>query len=207
MKVPTAVEITDRHVDEAAERIIVARETHVDSLLDKLRDPRVRRIVEPVLAGAEIRSDLLSDDLAYTVDLGLVRQTVSRVEIANPIYGNVISGVLADGLFVSVVDAPAPRSLVLPDGRLDLPGLLTRFAEFWHRTEDVVRADDPYREVTPHVTLLGYLDRAINGSGFVDREYPVGGRAMDVFVRWQYTDPAGKPAAARGLGAQDPPAR
>jgi hypothetical protein len=197
MKVPVTTEITTDHVDEAAERIIVARETHVDSLLDKLRDPRVRRIVEPILAGAEIRTDPLSDDLAYTVDLGLVRQTASIVEIANPIYRNVISRVLADGLFVSVVGAPAPRSFVLPDGRLDLPTLLTRFAEFWHRTEDVIRADDPYREVTPHVTLLGYLDRAINGSGFVDREYPVGSRAMDVFVRWQYSDPDGKPALQR----------
>jgi hypothetical protein len=85
MKVPPTTAITTDHVDEAAERIIVARETHVDSLLDKLRDPRVRRVIEPILAGTQVRFDPFADDLAYTTDLGLVRRTASTVEIANPI--------------------------------------------------------------------------------------------------------------------------
>ncbi len=83
------------------------------------------------------------------------------------------------------------------DGRLDLPGLLARFTEFWRRTEDVLDADEPYREVTPHVTLLGYLDRAINGGGFVDREYGVGRGAMDLLIRWNHTRPDGRPAVQR----------
>ncbi|MCK9878699.1 hypothetical protein MXD59_23535 [Frankia sp. Ag45/Mut15] len=86
-------------------------------------------------------------------------------------------------MFDGITGAPAPHSFVLPDGRLDLPALLTRFTEFWHRTEDLLTADEPYREVTPHVTLLGYLDRAINGNGFVDREYGVGCGAMDLLIR------------------------
>lgn len=69
MKVPTTTMITVDHVDEAAERIIVARATHVDSLLDKLRDPRVRRIIEPILAGTQVRFAAFSDDVAYTIDL------------------------------------------------------------------------------------------------------------------------------------------
>ncbi len=86
---------------------------------------------------------------------------------------------------------------MLPDGLLDLPGLLTRFADFWHRSEDLLEADQPYREVTPHVTLLGYLDRAINGSGFVDREYGVGRGAIDLLIRWNHTGPDGRPAVQR----------
>ncbi|WP_239342257.1 ATP-binding protein [Frankia sp. CiP3] len=197
MKLPPATTITADHVDQADERLVVARETHLDSLLDRLRDPRVRRIIEPILAGAEIRFGPFSDDLAYTTDLGLIRRTASTVEIANPIYRNVITRVLADGLFDGVTGAPQPRSFVLADGRLDLPGLLTRFTEFWHRTEDVLEADEPYREVTPHVTLLGYLDRAINGSGFVDREYGVGRGAMDLLIRWNHTRPDGRPTVQR----------
>ncbi|ADP81616.1 AAA family ATPase [Pseudofrankia inefficax] len=197
MAVPAARSITNDDVDEAAERIIVARATHVDSLLDKLRDRRVRRIIEPILAGTEVRFDPFADDLAYTVDLGLVRRTASTVEIANPIYRNVITRVLADGLFEGVVGAPQSRSFVLPDGRLDLDGLLARFAEFWHNSEDLLQADVPYREVTPHVTLLGYLDRAINGSGFVDREYGVGRGALDLLIRWNHTGPEGKPVVQR----------
>jgi hypothetical protein len=197
MKVPMTTTITADHVDEADERLIIARETHLDSLLDKLRDPRVRRIIEPILAGTEVRFDPFSDDLAYTADLGLIRRTASTVEISNPIYRNVITRVLADGLFDGVTGAPQPRAFELPDGRLDLPELLARFADFWHRTEDVLEADEPYREVTPHVTLLGYLDRAINGSGFVDREYGVGRGAMDLLIRWSQTRPDGKTTVQR----------
>ncbi|MCK9878709.1 AAA-like domain-containing protein [Frankia sp. Ag45/Mut15] len=197
MRVPTTTSITTDHIDEATERIILTRATHVDSLLDKLRDPRVRRIIEPILAGTEFRFDPFSDDLAYTTDLGLVRRTTATVEIANPLYRNVITRVLADGLFDGVVGAPAPHSFALPDGRLDLDRLLARFTEFWHRTEDVLTADEPYREVTPHVTLLGYLDRAINGNGFVDREYGVGRGAMDLLIRWHHAGPDGRPTVQR----------
>jgi hypothetical protein len=197
MKVPTTTTITEDHLDEAAERIIVARATHIDSLLDKLRDPRVRRIVEPILAGTEVRFDPFSDDLAYTTDLGLVRRTATTVEISNPIYRNVITRTLAGDLFDGIVGAPQPRSFVLPDGRLDLPGLLASFTEFWHRSEDLLDADEPYREVTPHVTLLGYLDRAINGGGFVDREYGVGRGATDLLIRWNHTGPDGKATVQR----------
>ncbi|WP_244957276.1 AAA-like domain-containing protein, partial [Candidatus Frankia nodulisporulans] len=173
MRILPAVPITTEHIDGAAERLTIARETHLDSLLERLHDPRVRRIIEPVLAGTQVRFNPFSDDLQYTIDLGLIRRTASAVEVANPIYRNVITRVLADGLFEGVLGAPQPHSFVLPDGRLDLDGLLQRFSDFWHRTEDLVDADQPYREVTPHITLLGYLDRAINGSGFVDREYGV----------------------------------
>ncbi len=99
--------------------------------------------------------------------------------------------------FDGVAGAPQPRSFVLADGRLDLPGLLERFTEFWHRTEDVLEADEPYRKVTPHVTLLGYLDRAMNGSGFVDREYGVGRGAMDLLIRWSHTGPDGRSTVQR----------
>jgi hypothetical protein len=197
MKVPATMTITGGHVDEAAERITVARETHLDSLLDRLRDPRVRRIIEPILAGTQVRFDPFADDLAYTADLGLVRRTATTVEIANPIYRNLITRVLAEGLFEGVLGAPQPRSFVLPDGRLDLDGLLARFADFWHESEDVLEADEPYREVTPHVTLLGYLDRAINGSGSVDREYGVGRGAIDLLIRWNHTGLDGRPAVQR----------
>lgn len=38
--------ITVAHVDEAKERLVLARTTHLDSLAQRLRDPRVARIAE-----------------------------------------------------------------------------------------------------------------------------------------------------------------
>ena len=43
--------ITAELLDEAKEALILRRETHLDQLADKLREPRVRRVIEPMLAG------------------------------------------------------------------------------------------------------------------------------------------------------------
>jgi type II secretory pathway predicted ATPase ExeA len=43
--------ITAAHIEAAAEALIERRDTHLDSLIDKLREPRVRRVIEPILAG------------------------------------------------------------------------------------------------------------------------------------------------------------
>ena len=45
--------VSERDVFEAREALILRRETHLDQLADKLREPRVRRVIEPLLAGGE----------------------------------------------------------------------------------------------------------------------------------------------------------
>lgn len=43
--------VTLRMIEEAKERLIMRRETHLDQLTDKLKEERVRRIIEPILIG------------------------------------------------------------------------------------------------------------------------------------------------------------
>jgi hypothetical protein len=83
--------ITRGHIDAAREALILRRDTHIDSLVDKLHDPRVRRVIEPILAGAALSPDVLDDDLMYVRDLGLVttepnvrRQLVYQRSSAEP---------------------------------------------------------------------------------------------------------------------------
>ena len=38
---------------EAREVLILRRETHLDQLADTLREPRVRRVIEPLLSGGD----------------------------------------------------------------------------------------------------------------------------------------------------------
>ena len=61
------------HVDAAKETIILERRTHIDSLVARLREDRVRRVIAPMLAGGTAQSDVLDDDFAYVVGLGLLR--------------------------------------------------------------------------------------------------------------------------------------
>ena len=80
--------ITAEAILEAREQLILRRETHLDQLVDKLQEDRVRRIVEPLLSGGEDR-DFSAGDLEYTRDLGLVAKD-EPLRIANPIYAEVV---------------------------------------------------------------------------------------------------------------------
>ncbi|MFZ1403947.1 MAG: AAA family ATPase, partial [Anaerolineae bacterium] len=65
--------ITADHIEQAKEILIQRQETHLDSLAERLREPRVRQIIEPMLAGQSL-GDVSSDDRRFVIDLGLVRR-------------------------------------------------------------------------------------------------------------------------------------
>ncbi len=181
--------ITVEHLEEAKERLILARATHLDSLVARLMEPRVRRVVEPLLAGDVAVGDAYDDDLSYVRDLGLVSRD-NPVRVANPIYREVIVRVLAAAAEDQVVTDP--RAFVRPDGRLDLRRLLEEFAGFWREHGEVLAAGMPYGEVAPQLVLMAYLQRVVNGGGYVDREYGVGRGRIDLCVRWPYAGSGGK---------------
>jgi len=80
--------VTASLVEDAIETIILRRDTHIDSLLERLKEERVRRVIEPMLLGEFM--DVTSDDFSYACDLGLIRKTPQKIEPSNPIYGEVM---------------------------------------------------------------------------------------------------------------------
>ncbi|MBV8479282.1 MAG: AAA family ATPase [Actinobacteria bacterium] len=195
MRVVPPEPITLAHVDEAKERLILARATHLDSLAARLQEARVQRVIEPVLDGALAHVDLTySDDLAYLRDLGLVAQA-SPVQIANPIYREVIARVLADPVQSTLTIERA--SFVLPDGRLDMKKLLTGFAAFWREQGEALIGTMTYHEVAPQLVLMAYLQKLANGGGYIDREYGLGRRRIDLLLRWPFRDAEGRRAEQR----------
>jgi hypothetical protein len=71
---------------DAKESLILRRDTHLDQLTDKLKEERVRNIVQPILKGEDSLSEFNDNDLLYLIDLGLVNKlTGGKVEIANKI--------------------------------------------------------------------------------------------------------------------------
>lgn len=83
-----SVDVTADHVGEARERVVLRRATHLDQLAHRLREGRVRRVVEPILVGGG-RPAFNARDLEYARDLGLVAPD-EPLRIANPIYAEVI---------------------------------------------------------------------------------------------------------------------
>ncbi|MGQ4600549.1 AAA family ATPase [Nocardia sp. R6R-6] len=187
--------ITDDHIDEAKERLIIARATHLDSLVAKLEEPRVRRVIEPLIAGTLPNVDLtFNDAVSYVRDLGLVA-TGRMVRVANPIYNEVIVRVLGNG--VESVILAEPSSFRLPDGRLDFPRLLTEFTGFWMLNGEILAAQQGYHEAAAQLVMMAFLHRIVNGGGYIDREYGVGRGRIDLLIRQPYTDANGHRAWQR----------
>ncbi|MEV0619144.1 AAA family ATPase [Nonomuraea sp. NPDC050404] len=182
--------ITAGQVEDAKERLIRARATHLDSLAARLHEPRVKRVMEPIVSGDFPHAEYtFSDDLSYVRDLGLIKQK-PPMEVANPIYREVILRVLGD-VSEQYVRAD-PHSFVLPDGRFDLPRLLREFVGFWREHGEVLIQQEGYHEAACQIILMAYLHRLVNGGGYLDREYAAGTKRLDVLVRWPYPGPDGK---------------
>jgi hypothetical protein len=177
--------ITEGHIEVAKERLILARATHLDSLVSKLNEPRVRRVIEPLIAGTlPVLDEVFSDDVAYVRDLGLIAVD-SPIRVANPIYREVIVRVLGSGL--EEVITVRPDRFVLPDGRVDFAKVLRAFTDFWTEHEEILDGI-PYREVSMQLVFMTFLTRIVNGGGAVDREYGVGKGRIDLLVRRPYGD-------------------
>jgi hypothetical protein len=188
LQVPVSESITTDHLDEAKERLVLARATHLDSLAARLAEPRVQRILGPILAGDVLAIEPYDDDISYVRDLGLIAPT-PPVRVANPLYREVIVRVLSASVQESVT--ADPRSFVRADGTFDFPKVLDEFAQWWIEHGDFLVAGGSYNEAAPQLILMGFLQRVVNGGGYVEREYGVGAGRIDLHVRWPYTTPDG----------------
>ncbi|MEL6710658.1 MAG: hypothetical protein AAFP10_08825 [Pseudomonadota bacterium] len=67
-----SVIITLEDYRTAREKLIQSRATHLDQLTDKLKEPRVHRVIATILGGEEHHDKLPTDDLQYVADPGLI---------------------------------------------------------------------------------------------------------------------------------------
>lgn len=173
------IEVDD--VREAKEILIERRDCHLDSLVDRLREARVKRIIEPILVGDTMPMDVLNDDLAYVRDLGLV-DVSGTLSIANPIYAEVIPRVLSWGMQVNIAQETA--WYVKPDSSLDVPALLRAFQKFFRRHSEAWLARFEFQEAGPHLMLMAFLQRIVNAGGTIEREFAVGSGRADMVIHW-----------------------
>ncbi len=174
--------VTVENIEAAKELLILRRQTHLDQLTDKLREPRVRQVIEPLLAGAAL-GNVPPDDLDYVTDLGLVTQERGNgIQIANPLYREVIPRALT-----SATEASLPAihpTWLTADNRLDPDHLLAGFLDFWRQHGQPLLQSAPYHEIAPHLVLMAFLHRVVNGNGTIEREYAIGSRRMDLLVHY-----------------------
>ncbi len=174
--------VTVEHVDAAKEILIARQDTHLDSLAERLRETRVRSVIEPILAGASL-GNVPPDDLRFVIDLGLCRMTgEGGLVIANPIYREVLPRTLA---FTAQASLPQIKPTWLtPAGTLDKEKLLRAFLAFWRQHGQPLLGAAPYHEIAPHLVLMAFLHRVVNGGGTLEREYAIGSGRMDLCLRY-----------------------
>ncbi len=178
-----SVVITAGHIDVAKEALIAERRTHIDSLVSRLREERVRSILDPMLAGIDPLGDILDDDVAYLVGMGLCRIENGRCEIANPIYREVVPRALTYARQVTLYQETA--WYLDGDGLLDVPKLMGAWQTFWRKDGHLAAEGFSYKESGPHLMLMAFLQRVVNGGGRIEREYALGKGALDLLLEWK----------------------
>ena len=173
--------VTAADMREAKERIIRERGTHLDSLMERMKEPRVRRVVEPVMIGEDIAADELNDDIKLVLDMGLLRSENGALVPANPMYAEIIGRYLSFNT-QERMKRVVPETPWVKDDGLDMQGLLLAFQDFWRENAELAKAPFEYTEAYPHIVLQAFLQRVSNGGGQIIREMALGKWALDLGV-------------------------
>ncbi|MDR1792459.1 MAG: PD-(D/E)XK nuclease domain-containing protein [Bacteroidales bacterium] len=175
--------VTIDHIKQARQQIILARETHLDSLAYRLDDAGVKKIIELLISG-EANTDL-ADTEAFqkALDMGLVVVEHSTPQVANPIYREVLARQMTYSTQLAIQGLEWKWEK--DDGSLDMDRLLKEFQKFWRRHSEVWEERSKYTEAFPHLLLMAFLQRVLNGGGNIEREYAAGRGRMDLLVEYK----------------------
>lgn len=173
--------ITSEIIQHAKSRLILGHQTHIDNLLERLKEPRVRYVVDAVLAGEEHIMHRNVADVEYTRNLGILKQ--KAFEFANPIYQEVIPRILSQAIQDEILQSTA--WYLDTEGSLNMVRLLEAFTQFYRENAEALLPNISYHESYPHLLLMAFLQRIINGGGEIIREFALGKKSADLFIKWK----------------------
>ena len=187
-----SIRIIPEMIYRAQERIIYRRDTHIDILIDKLREERVRSVIAPMLANedGEVEQHLKEDDIQYVIDLGLIVRG-KPLRVANAIYKEIIPRELTWARQQTLIQQSA--WYMNADNSINMVKLLTDFQQFFRENADAWIERFDYKESGPQLLLQAFLQRVVNGGGYIDREYGLGRGRTDLLITKPLTDQYGGP--------------
>ena len=120
-------------------------------------------------------------DVQYVRDLGLIKKT--SFAVANPIYQEIIPRELT----WTTQERIQQEALfyVNQDGTLNVSALMTAFTQFFRENSGSWLSSFEYKESGPHLLLMAFLQRIINGGGSIHREYALDRKRVDLLVCWK----------------------
>jgi hypothetical protein len=182
-----SVPITQNLAEQAVRDLIFKRGTHFDSLTERLKEDRVRKVIEPLITGG--RTDKDSDDYLYVRDLGLIRENGCATEPANPIYAELIIRTLSRSVQESIEQTHENYAIprYLKDGQIDMNFLIKDFQQYWRENSGIweeryAKESYKYPEAAPHLVMHAFLRRVVNGGGDVTRDMALDKERADLCI-------------------------
>ncbi len=171
---------------EAKENLILRRDTHLDSLIDKLQNERVKPIIDGLISGRDVQYDSYNNDLLYVEDLGLITKDGNKgVCITNKIYNEIIPRVLNSNFQDMMIPKVERQWYIKPDGKLDMPALLVEFQDFYREHSESWLDKFSFHESGKQLLLMAFLQRIVNGGGKTTREMAVGRGRTDLVIEYE----------------------
>jgi hypothetical protein len=174
--------ITLELMQRARDTLILRRDTHLDVLIDRLREKRVADIIDAIISGVEAPSPFPIEDVKYACDLGLICEKNGMLQLANPIYSEVIPRELTSSRQHSLTNPKA--SFFRVNGSLDMHKILSEFTQFYRENSAISAEELLYKESGPHLLLMAYMQRIVNGGGKVYRECALGKGRVDLLIEF-----------------------
>ncbi len=187
-----SIAITQEMSRQAIQNIILARGTHFDSLMERLKEERVRNVIQPLILGDNMAVDRASDDYLYTRDLGLIKEVgKGAVEPANKIYAEIIvrylNYTMQESFKTELPNSDLPK--YIKAGKININALLKDFQRFWRENSEIWTTKYKknlyqYDEAAPHLVIQAFLQRVLNGGGNIIREMALGKNRSDICIEW-----------------------
>jgi hypothetical protein len=135
--------ITETDFDQAARILIKRQDTRLDSLENRFSEPRIRRVLEAVVASAEsFPREISRDDLRCVLEPGLLKEGPAPDQSylpANPIYQEVIISALTAELYEDIPAGHIRKAKKWMDGtKLNMNGLMESFRIYWRENCEIM---------------------------------------------------------------------
>ncbi|MDR3243997.1 MAG: PD-(D/E)XK nuclease domain-containing protein [Elusimicrobiota bacterium] len=174
--------VTKELIEQAREQMLLASDWHLDSIVFRLKELHLYKVIEALMIGESEYVITQSDEFKHCLNFGIVSKEHGTLTVANPIYREVLARVLTNNEQSFI---PSPEwEWKKSDGSLDMETLLKEFQKIWRANSELWEEKSDYTEAFPHLLLQAFLQRVLNGGGHIDREYAAGRGSLDLRVEY-----------------------
>jgi hypothetical protein len=159
-----SVNIDSSLVERAVNELFLQKQVHIVSLIQRLDEIRVKRVMMSALSLSDINIDsLFEEDIKYCVDLGLLKlgnNGFADCLPSNLFYSEMIIKYLTKQLNIESINFP--KNIWMDGISLDMNGILRNFQEFWLQNSLIMAQGDRITGLANNIINSIILSENIN---------------------------------------------